>query len=110
MCSSDLRVYRTGDLAMRLADGDLQCLGRIDAQVKIRGHRLELEAVEAEEDVAELKDLISRHANLTGSTVAAGILDAWQESLPAFVKVMPRDYKRALAEMAAEAELAAAGS
>jgi glutamate synthase (NADPH/NADH) large chain len=71
---------------------------------------VDLESVEAGEDVAELKDLISRHANLTSSTVAAGILDTWAESLPAFVKVMPRDYKRALAEMATEAELAAAGS
>jgi glutamate synthase (NADPH/NADH) large chain len=71
---------------------------------------VDLESVEAGGDIAELKDLISRHANLTGSTVAAGILDTWAESLPAFVKVMPRDYKRALAEMATEAELAAAGS
>ncbi len=41
------RVYRTGDLVVCQPDGELLCLGRIDAQVKIRGHRLELEAVEA---------------------------------------------------------------
>jgi glutamate synthase (NADPH/NADH) large chain len=62
---------------------------------------VELETVKAEADIAELKELIGKHANLTGSTVAAGILDTWADSLPAFVKVMPRDYKRALAEMAA---------
>jgi non-ribosomal peptide synthetase-like protein len=41
------RVYRTGDLAQREADGRLQYLGRIDAQVKIHGYRIELEAIEA---------------------------------------------------------------
>ncbi len=71
---------------------------------------VELETVEAEADIAELKELIGKHANLTGSTVAAGILDTWAESLPAFVKVMPRDYKRALAEMAAAEALEAAGA
>lgn len=41
------RVYRTGDLVVRAADGELTCLGRIDAQVKVRGYRIELEAIEA---------------------------------------------------------------
>ena len=40
----------------------------------------------------------------TGSPVAARVLDDWDELLPRFVKVMPHDYKRALAELAAENE------
>jgi glutamate synthase (NADPH/NADH) large chain len=63
---------------------------------------VDLEEVEADQDIAELKELIEKHANYTGSTVASGVLDNWTETLPKLIKVMPRDYKRALAELAAE--------
>ena len=71
---------------------------------------VDLEEVEADEDIAELKELVEKHANYTGSTVAANVLDNWTETLPKFVKVMPRDYKRALAELAAEQAAESVGS
>jgi acyl-coenzyme A synthetase/AMP-(fatty) acid ligase len=51
------RMYRTGDIARALPDGTIEFVGRRDAQVKVRGHRVELGEVEAalnrHPDVAE---------------------------------------------------------
>lgn len=44
----DVYVYRTGDLGLITQEGFIQCLGRRDNQIKIRGHRINLEEIENE--------------------------------------------------------------
>ena len=59
---------------------------------------VELEKVVEPQDVQTLKTMIENHARHTGSRKARMILDSWPMTLPNFVKVMPLDYKRVLAE------------
>nr|MDJ0991724.1 hypothetical protein [Desulfobacterales bacterium] len=63
---------------------------------------VDLEAVETEDDIAGLRDLIVQHRDLTASPVADRILADWDACRPRFVKVMPVEYKRALEKLAAE--------
>jgi glutamate synthase (ferredoxin) len=60
---------------------------------------VDLEPLEAAEDITLVQDLIRKHAEYTQSTRAAKVLANWDHMLPKFVKVMPRDYKRALNAM-----------
>jgi glutamate synthase domain-containing protein 2/glutamate synthase domain-containing protein 1/glutamate synthase domain-containing protein 3 len=69
----------------------------------------------SEADAIELRAMVEEHGRRTGSPVAARVLGEWDGLLGrgAFVKVMPNDYKRVLAELAAEEEAlagAAAGN
>jgi glutamate synthase (NADPH/NADH) large chain/glutamate synthase (ferredoxin) len=56
------------------------------------------------DDAIELRAMIFEHEQRTGSEVARGVLERWEELLGAgaFVKVMPNDYKKILRELAAE--------
>jgi glutamate synthase (NADPH/NADH) large chain len=67
---------------------------------------VELEAVSADEDIAELKAMIEKHLQYTHSSVAKHILSDWNTALSQFVKVMPTDYKRVLAAQKKKAEAA----
>ncbi|MGI8908080.1 MAG: glutamate synthase large subunit [Candidatus Sumerlaeaceae bacterium] len=74
---------------------------------------VELEELIQQDDINRLRTLIERHVEYTGSTKAAAILAEWDANLGRFIKVMPRDYKRALRmleeeEQRAERELAGA--
>ncbi|WP_310463067.1 non-ribosomal peptide synthetase/type I polyketide synthase [Sphaerotilus sp.] len=70
-------LYRTGDLARWLRNGTLECLGRIDHQVKVRGFRIEL---------GEIEEVLNQHPRVRESAV---ITDATRESLLAYV--VPQD-------------------
>jgi natural product biosynthesis luciferase-like monooxygenase protein len=56
------RLYRTGDLARYLPDGNVEILGRLDHQVKIRGHRVE---------PGEVEHLLNEHPMIRESVVVA---------------------------------------
>jgi glutamate synthase domain-containing protein 2/glutamate synthase domain-containing protein 1/glutamate synthase domain-containing protein 3 len=58
-------------------------------------------------DDDELRSLIAEHAQRTGSLVARNILARWENARERFMKVMPRDYKRALQQ---QREAVAAGT
>ncbi|MCX6390513.1 MAG: glutamate synthase large subunit [Solirubrobacterales bacterium] len=61
---------------------------------------VDLESV-GEHDEAEIHQMVSEHAERTGSAVARRMLAGWESASKDFVKVMPRDYRRALEERAA---------
>jgi glutamate synthase (NADPH/NADH) large chain len=67
---------------------DLESHGRVEVLEDMTCH-----------DVERLHLLISRHAQLTGSSRAAQILADWKTYCSKFRKVMPLEYRRALAEM-----------
>ena len=67
---------------------DLETHGRVDIMRDMTGH-----------DAARLRALLENHRRYTNSETAARILENWEETLPKFVKVMPVEYRRALAEM-----------
>jgi glutamate synthase (NADPH/NADH) large chain len=63
----------------------------------------ELEGVADAADIEELHTLVKKHYLYTDSAVAKRLMDDWDLALSQFVKVMPTDYKRVLAERAATA-------
>ncbi|MGD0721176.1 MAG: glutamate synthase-related protein, partial [Roseiarcus sp.] len=81
------------ELMQRLhhAGGDLEGHGRVDIMDDMSRH-----------DSERLRQLIANHARYTGSTRARAILEHWDAYLPRFRKVMPVEYRRALAELAAQ--------
>jgi glutamate synthase domain-containing protein 3 len=57
-------------------------------------------------DAARLRIVLERHHLMTGSARARMLLEGWDEALAAFLKVMPKDYRRALLELAADRQTA----
>ncbi|MEH2084705.1 MAG: non-ribosomal peptide synthetase [Nostoc sp.] len=70
------RLYKTGDLARYLPDGNIEFLGRIDNQVKIRGFRIELGEIERE---------IARHPDVREIVVLARQDEAGEKQLTAYI-------------------------
>lgn len=92
------RIYRTGDLARWTRDGKLECLGRVDFQVKVRGVRMELGDIEAQmeaidgirqavvtkrEDLPTGEGLVGYYLAEEGELEASAIRDSLSANLPA---------------------------
>jgi amino acid adenylation domain-containing protein len=71
-----MRLYRTGDLGRRDADGNIEFLGRMDWQVKLRGFRIELQEIEA---------VLSEHRSVKQCIVVAGDDEGRGKRLLAYV-------------------------
>ncbi|MEC4674579.1 MAG: glutamate synthase large subunit [Nitrospirota bacterium] len=104
---------RTGrNFAAGMSGGEAYVLNE-DGKFESRCNRgmVELEKVADPQDIQTLRAMIEMHLQYTGSQKAKMILDSWASKLPKFVKVMPVDYKRVLAERkAAAAKQASKGS
>lgn len=73
---STTRLYKTGDLARFLPNGQIECLGRIDFQVKVRGFRIEIGEVEA---------TLAEHPSVRECAIAAWKNDDSDERLVAYI-------------------------
>jgi acyl carrier protein/transcription termination factor NusB len=70
------KIYKTGDLARWLPDGNIEFLGRMDHQVKIRGFRVEL---------GEIENRLLDHPDITGSVVVARTGDNGTKYICAYI-------------------------
>ncbi|MFK5970600.1 MAG: amino acid adenylation domain-containing protein [Candidatus Marithrix sp.] len=70
------RIYKTGDLARYLPDGNIEYLGRIDNQVKIRGFRIEL---------GEIESVLGQHHNILEVAVIAKTEPSGNKCLKAYI-------------------------
>ncbi|UCD82470.1 MAG: glutamate synthase large subunit [Desulfobacterales bacterium] len=60
---------------------------------------VELEDLTEPDDIVELRQMIENHYRYTDSAVARRVLDNWEGMLAKFIKVMPKDYKKALLQL-----------
>jgi thioesterase domain-containing protein/acyl carrier protein len=74
------RLYRTGDLARFRRDGRLECLGRLDQQVKVRGFRIEL---------GEIESVLAGHERVTNAAVTLRRDRHGEPSLVGYVVLHP---------------------
>jgi glutamate synthase (NADPH) large chain len=87
------------NFAAGMSGGIAYVLQRIDNLARKCNHEMvDLEFIESDDESNEVRRMIERHYQFTGSTVAEQVLEKWNVAVEKFVKVMPQDYRRALEE------------
>jgi glutamate synthase (NADPH) large chain len=66
------------------------------AEKRCNPQSVDLEPLLDDQDVRVVRELITRHKDLTASPRAQWILDNWREVMPRFIKIFPREFRRAL--------------
>ena len=77
-----------------------------DFESKVNTEMVEISGIEDPSEIAFVRGLIEDHHHYTGSELAARVLLDFNRALSRFIKVLPTDYKRVMAEEAAKAEAA----
>jgi len=70
-----------------------------DFATRVNKQMVDSESLDDAQEIARLRAMIERHEQFTGSTRAKHVLDNWDEMLAKFVRIMPKDFKRAVASL-----------
>ncbi|MEC8239283.1 MAG: glutamate synthase-related protein, partial [Bacteroidota bacterium] len=108
--------YMTGGIAVIIGDfgrnfaagmsGGIAYLYAADGTFDERNFNMEMIGLEnpSKEDLNHIEELLNNHIKYTASSKATAIIDHWENEQKNFIKVMPTDYKKALARLAEEAK------
>ena len=108
--------YMTGGIAVIIGDfgrnfaagmsGGIAYLYAADGTFDERNFNMEMIGLEnpSTEDLNHIEELLNNHIKYTASSKATAIIDHWEKEQKNFIKVMPTDYKKALARLAEEAK------
>ncbi len=72
---------------------------RGEVPARVNTQMVDVESLADAEEIARVRAMIERHLKFTGSARAQHILDNWDELAPKFIRVMPKDFKRAIASL-----------
>ena len=108
--------YMTGGIAVIIGDfgrnfaagmsGGIAYLYAADGTFDERNFNMEMIGLEnpSTEDLNQVEELLNNHIKYTASSKATAIINQWEKEQKNFIKVMPIDYKKALARLAEEAK------
>ncbi|MEC7617140.1 MAG: glutamate synthase large subunit, partial [Bacteroidota bacterium] len=108
--------YMTGGIAVIIGDfgrnfaagmsGGIAYLYAADGTFDERNFNMEMIGLEnpSKEDLNHIEELLNNHIKYTASSKATAIINQWEKEQKNFIKVMPTDYKKALARLAEEAK------